>query len=335
MIVVRGGEPDDLDRYLRVLAGPRPGSRLLEIRFALRGRQMGRVFLAAHSAAGAARFILRVGSRTDVYVGVALRDRRSGTREAIDRAHLAFVEIDSPSACQALDGFEHPPTMIVASGTPGRLHAYWTLSPSVDVDELERTNRRLALRLGGDPVSVDAPRILRPPGSLNHKHEPPAVVRLLQCDRARSYTFDQLVGELPDPPDVPSRARGNRETRRAGHPVDRALLAIPAADYARMLTGSQPNRAGKIVCPFHEDHDPSLQLYDDGSFYCFGCGRGGSIYDFAGALWGCETKRRAFLDLRARLAARFGLDRPGGVAITGATSPAGEGNAASAAEELR
>jgi hypothetical protein len=308
MIVLRGGQSDDLRRYLGVLAGPRPGSRLLEIRFALRGRQMGRVFLAAHSAGGAARFIRRLGSRTDVYVGVALRGRRSGTREAIDRAHLAFVEIDSPTALQALDSFEHPPTMIVASGTPGHLHAYWRLRHSVGVDELERTNRRLARRLGGDLASVDAARILRPPRSLNHKHEPPATVRLLDVVETRRYTPEQLVGELPDPPVPVVGAAARCQARRAEHPLDRVLLAIPASHYADVLAGRKANRAAKIVCPFHDDHDPSLQLYDNGSWYCFGCREGGSIYDFAAQLWGLDTKGREFLELRARLTDAFRPD---------------------------
>jgi DNA primase len=56
---------------------------------------------------------------------------------------------------------------------------------------------------------------------------------------------------------------------------------------------------------FHADDTPSLQLYHDGTFYCYGCGAGGSIYDFAGTVWRLETKGRAFLELRARLADMF------------------------------
>ena len=98
-----------LDSYLRMLAGPEPGARLLEIRFALRHRDMGRLFIAAHSAPGASRLIRRLAARTDVYVGVCLRDRRSGGRDAIDRSHLAFVEIDTPDALDRLRAFQHPP----------------------------------------------------------------------------------------------------------------------------------------------------------------------------------------------------------------------------------
>ena len=61
----------------------------------------------------------------------------------------------------------------------------------------------------------------------------------------------------------------------------------------------------------HDDHDPSLQLYEDGTFYCYGCRAGGSIYDFAARLWGLDTKGRAFLELRARLAdSSLGIHEP-------------------------
>jgi hypothetical protein len=296
----------DLDSYLQLIAGPNPGARLLEIRFALRYRDMGRVFIAAHSAVGAARFIRRLSVRTDVYVGVALRNRRSGGRDAIDRSHLLFIEIDSPDGQRRLENFEHAPTMAIASGTPGHMHAYWSLRTPIGVLDLERANRRLAHHLGGDLASVDAARILRPPSSWNHKHTPPVPVRLLDFDPARRSDPGELVDGMPDPPDKPAHGRDQRQ-RRASHPLDRALLAIPAEQYVQALTGIRPNRAGKIPCQFHDDVDPSLQLYADGSWYCFGCRRGGTIYDFAALLWGAGTKDHAFLKLRARLAQVLGV----------------------------
>ena len=87
--------------------------------------------------------------------------------------------------------------------------------------------------------------------------------------------------------------------------LDQALLAIPASTYVRQLTGLEPNRSGKVNCPFHDDSDPSLQLYDDGTFYCFGCRAGGSIYDFAARLWHTGTKHREFLALGQRLHAEL------------------------------
>jgi RepB DNA-primase from phage plasmid len=265
----RGVTPQALDRYLRVLAGPAPGARLLEIRFVLCHRDMGRLFIAAHSAPGASRFIQRLALRTDVYVGVCLRSRRSGGRDAIDRSHLAFVEIDAPDALDRLRDFPHPPSMIVLSGTPGHAHAYFALSAPIKVGQLERANRRLAHALGGDLASVDAARILRPPSSWNHKHSPPTPVELIEFDHARRYDVDELVDELDDPPGPPtgSVTRGRRTTRTE---IDRLLLAIPSAEYVRVIAGVLPNRAGKIHCPFHEDRTASLQLYEDGTWYCYG-----------------------------------------------------------------
>lgn len=296
-----------LDSYLRMLAGPTPGAQMLEIRFALRHRDMGRLFIAAHSAPGASRLIRRLAERTDVYVGVCLRTRRGGGRDAIDRSHLAFVEIDTPDALDRLRAFRYPPSMIVSSGSAGHAHAYFTLSAPVTVPELERANRRLAHALGGDLASVDAARILRPPSSWNHKHSPPAPVELIELDPARRYDLDQLVDGLDDPPSRP--AVGVTTARRTGRTeLDALLLAIPATEYVHALTGISPDRTGKIHCPFHQDRTASLQLYEDGTWYCYGaCKAGGSIFDFASRLWLTDTKGAAFLKLRARLADELGV----------------------------
>jgi hypothetical protein len=51
----------------------------------------------------------------------------------------------------------------------------------------------------------------------------------------------------------------------------------------------------------HDDHTPSLQLYDDGGWYCFACRVGGSIYDFGALLFELDTRGHQFLRLRQRL----------------------------------
>lgn len=112
-----------------------------------------------------------------------------------------------------------------------------------------------------------------------------------------------------------------RAAARGGEPrtaLELQLLAIPAAEYVRVLTGREPNLAGKVLCPFHEETDPSLQLYPDGTFYCYGrhskdraCRKGGTIFDFAAALWLTGQSRnvplrgRDFIEVRRRLMAIF------------------------------
>jgi len=64
-------------------------------------------------------------------------------------------------------------------------------------------------------------------------------------------------------------------------------------DLAHMIeveTG-QPARYGKHVhCPFHNDPTPSMMLYQDGHYKCFGCGEAGDLFDFLGKLWDCGLR---------------------------------------------
>jgi hypothetical protein len=48
-----------------------------------------------------------------------------------------------------------------------------------------------------------------------------------------------------------------------------------------------------------------MHVYGDPErgWYCFGCGRGGSIYDLASLLWQRETHGRDFIELRRELEA--------------------------------
>ena len=295
-----------LDRYLQTIAGDRRGDELLEIRYATGDGGMRRRFISIRRLDAAARAIRSLSPRSDVYCGVLLRSHRAGGRDAVTRSHLAFVEIDAVDALDRLQRFARTPTMIVSSGTAGHAHAYWRLRSRVEAVELEQANRTLASHLGGDLASIDAARILRPAGTLSHKHRPPTPVELLHLDPAVRYELAELVDGLTPAPSRPAAAAARRE-RAARTELDELLLAIPAASYVRELTGLEPRRNGKVNCPLHADDTPSLQLYGDGTFYCFGCGAGGSIYDFAGQLWSLKTSGRAFLELRARLADSFGL----------------------------
>jgi len=291
----------DLDRYLQVLAGPSPTGRLIEIRSASPAGTMRQTFTPATRPDLAANAITRLAVRTDVYVGVLLRHRRSGGRDACEPSHLAFVEIDRPDGADRLARYRCPPTMIIASGgSPGHAHAYWRLHKPADLDELESANRRLAIRLGGDLACVDAARILRPPASKNWKHTPPTRVELLELAPSRRYTLAELTAGLADP--RPKAISASRSARTTTSDLDRQLLAIPAATYVPALTGRHPDRAGKIHCPFHDDHTASLQLYQH-DWYCYGaCRTGGSIYDFAALLYGLRARGREFIELRQRLA---------------------------------
>jgi len=297
-----------LTAYLQLLTAGQHAGRFLEIRHSNRHATMSRLFIPVQQTDTAARTIAAIATRADVYCGVLLRIRHAGDRDAVAPAHLVWAEIDQPDALTRLAKFEHAPTMIIRSGTPGHAHAYWHLHQPASIPELEQANRRLAHYLGADLAAVDAARILRPCGTQNHKHQPPTAVTLATHQPTRRYPLTELVAGLKDPRTPPAPA--SRDRRTVLNELDAQLLAIPAATYVGRLTGRQPTRAGKVNCPFHEDRTPSLQLYQDGSWYCFGCQHGGSIYDFAALLWAQSTKGRQFVALRSRLA--FQLIAPAG-----------------------
>lgn len=302
----------DLERYLQVLAAAEPEGRFLELRYR-RAVGMGQRFLPAVDVDGAARLARQLGAGSDTYVGVALRDRPAGGRGAVTDSRMLFVEVDAQASRRLLQRAPAPPSMTVQSGTPGHLHAYWLLSRSVPGPEIKAANRKLAYRVGGDLASVDEARILRPPQTLNFKHQPPRPVVLEALDADRVYDLRDLLRGLDDPPGyqaaMPSRAVTAVRRRGAfdGDGVDAVLRAIATAEYVQRLTGLGPNRDGKVSCPWHEDRTPSLHLYPNGQWCCFGCRRGGTIYDFAGAHWGVETKGSAFVELRSRLADEFAI----------------------------
>jgi hypothetical protein len=303
---------EDLHLYLRVLAAEAKPGEFFDLRWMRRGGTMRRAFIGASRPDRAGRLIERLSARADVYVGVALRAGRvHGGKGAIGGSQFVHVERDTRDSARRLARFAHPPTLEIASGTPGHLHLYWRLQRRAGAREIESANRRLARALGGDEASVDITRVLRAPETLNHKHDPPSRVRLLVHRELARYELEELIAGLEDPAPAPAgrEAPPSRTATRSRR--DRELLAIAAPEYVRALTGKHADRSGKLACPFHEDRTPSLQLYGDGTFYCFGCKRGGTIFDFASQLWSSGTRGREFLALRERLAECFGVDHAG------------------------
>ena len=52
----------------------------------------------------------------------------------------------------------------------------------------------------------------------------------------------------------------------------------------RKTVSSNADYGRSICCPFHNEKDPSLHIFENQSWYCFGCGKGGDVYDFLGYL---------------------------------------------------
>ena len=94
-----------------------------------------------------------------------LRDRRAGGRDAVSRSHLVFIETDDAEASEQLASFAAAPDAARRLGLTRPSPRLLAATRQIGVPGLEHANRRLAYHLGGDPASVDAARILRPPAT--------------------------------------------------------------------------------------------------------------------------------------------------------------------------
>ena len=288
-----------LHRYLAAVYGRSPAGPFVEIRYRIPSG-MAREFHDVAHLAEVESSIARHASVTDVYVGVIPRRHRQGggRDDLIAHARMVWIDCDAPESVTALRRFSPAPSIIVRSGSGDHRHAYWLLRTAVGLDEIEDANRRLAVALGGDPACADAARILRPP-SLNHKTNPPEPVTLERCRARPPSRIDDILDQLP-----PSLERTPaHDWHRPRIATDDPLLAIAPPVFIERLTGIRVPRSGKIACPFHPDRTPSLHIYPhpDQGWFCFGCRRGGSVYDFAAELWSISTRGDDFAQLRKQL----------------------------------
>lgn len=178
----------------------------------------------------------------DVFVGVLPRTRRDGTAAAVDGSAWLWVDLDA--GADRTDGAEAllaraalpEPAIVVGSGRG--LHVYWRVSPPIVVGDLDAKRRfsellrRLARHIGSaadgshaDPACADIARVLRVPGTQNHKKNPGLPVRLLRCDeRAEAHSLVWWGARLPALPLPPTTTC--REIGRGGIPGDARLRAL-------------------------------------------------------------------------------------------------------------
>jgi hypothetical protein len=150
------------------------------------------------------------------YFGVhpSTKSKSSGQRtEIVDIAAIncLFAEFDAKDyngdkdACWSVVQ-PQAPSVIIDSG--GGFHAYWLLeNPFVIQTEPQRKRvcdiqRRWVGATRGDDGAKDLARVLRIPGTLNAKYDPPRTVTVLQAKWDWLYSLDIMEAMLPPVPPV-------------------------------------------------------------------------------------------------------------------------------------
>ena len=71
----------------------------------------------------------------------------------------------------------------------------------------------------------------------------------------------------------------------------KAIKGLVTAREAAEHYGLTVNSRGMALCPFHDDHNPSMKL--DERFHCFGCGEDGDVIDFTAKYFNLSLKEAA------------------------------------------
>jgi RepB DNA-primase from phage plasmid len=165
--------------------------RIVAFERALAPRYLG--WLAQENATGA-----------NVYV--AANPLRSGsrkrTKESIASVRHLYIDIDRDgdtrlAALRASDAVPTPTAILFTS--PGKYQVLWRVE-RFDLESQESTLKLLAMAFGGDPACTDCNRVLRVPGFLNCKYDPPHRVAVeYPCDSVSypdDFRLDASAGNL-------------------------------------------------------------------------------------------------------------------------------------------
>jgi D5 N terminal like/Primase C terminal 1 (PriCT-1) len=161
------------------------------------------------------KFVARTSLTGDTYMGVASRLGETGGGSFANCAELMaiFAEIDfkdsdEETARQRVAAFPLWPSIVIRSG--GGLHCYYLLDDPLDLQNggqpiASRLPRALARVLGGDLKSAEPARVLRLPGTLNHKYQPAREVKIEHFDARQRYSIDQIESAISNVPSVEQR----------------------------------------------------------------------------------------------------------------------------------
>src|SRR3954451_3780355 len=235
------------------------------------------------------------------------------------------VTTDSLVAAARLISLPARPHLVAFSGSGGA-HGYWRIEQTVAAEWIERANVRLIHHLGdgADYASFDRNRFMRLPGTRNGKSG--RYCQVLYADlTSRAYDVRDLVGELPDPPaDAPRAPKRIRREHTAPSPRRAAIDApvdrwMPREYFAALCGVTETDRDGKARCPLPDHDDPRASLWigdtPEAGWFCFGCNRGGRIFDLASLLiggpWGAGLRGDAFRAARTELERRLRVPTPG------------------------
>lgn len=171
--------------FLRAWFSRCPADQFLELRaIHHQTRAIEQKFYTLDAAGDLFGDACRLVETHDCYFGACPRIRPRGDKASVTHAPGLWADLDfkrfadgEAGALRKLAGFPLPPTWLV--GTGGGFHAYWQLGQAVCADgAFEGRLKGIVKALDADPAATDRCRVLRIPGTFNHKY-PNCMVEIL------------------------------------------------------------------------------------------------------------------------------------------------------------
>jgi hypothetical protein len=157
--------------------------------------------------------ILEANKGENVYFGVATRVEGDGTKDGILQIPCLWIDLDlyklsdekKQQSRQRYKDFLLKASFIIDSG--GGRYLLWMFkepAPKEEIPRVENLLKRLASYFHGDMGATDASRILRIPGSLNHKYQHIPQVVIKESRPEKQYSLDEF-DFLPNVEEIPKR----------------------------------------------------------------------------------------------------------------------------------
>lgn len=108
-------------------------------------------------------------------------------------SRVVWVDFDTPTETGQVPTGEFEPSVVVSS-SPGKYHMYWLLDSPEGPFPVEGANKFLIQELGGDKSGFDCTQLLRVPGTLNYKYDPPNSVEIVKFDSTIKYPIKNFPG---------------------------------------------------------------------------------------------------------------------------------------------
>ena len=199
----------------------------------------------------------------EVYVGMNALNPDAHGRTKADIANIRHLYLDldrdAEAALSSLQArADTPAPNRVLDTSPGKFQVVWKVE-HFTLDEAESLQRRLAGELGADPAATDAARVLRLPGFLNHKYEPPHPVGVRALSERTHQAADfRSFRDRPRPDLVQPSPRGPKRIS-PGH------VSQSERDWAYakrgLWRGKDPNAVADAIAEFRRGDKSDPRYY--------------------------------------------------------------------------